>query len=270
MSMNTSLHGWYATTKNWIKLLVDSAGNLYTNLATYLTPERYAESSASISQITDATDKALITFGALSGHCTTYDDGDQAVVSGCSTATGANDTWTVEYVSATTCYLKDSTGAYYDFESDDTGTIAFTHLSRGYAVIGFTQDADGDASVQVTDNELHVRNLGAVGIGVAASSYNADIATSTVSDNVAIPSGARSVWIANESVTTLQSVRFRFGTDASVVATATTGFRVSPGITTAAGDNGPKYLSVPIPDGATHMAYIAESGTPTINVVWGG
>lgn len=101
-----------------------------------------------------------------------------------------------------------------------------------------------------------------------AEDYVADKATSTTSAREPIPTGATSVWVCNESVATTESVRFRFG-DVTVVATATTGFRVSPGITTAAGDNGAKCLELPVSAGATHWAYIAEAGTPTINVVWG-
>ena len=97
--------------------------------------------------------------------------------------------------------------------------------------------------------------------------YDADKATSITSMRETIPSSAQKLWVCNESVTTLQSVRFVFG-DSSIVAVATGGYRVSPGITTAAGDNGPKDLEVEVPTDATHWAYIAESGTPIINVVW--
>jgi len=109
----------------------------------------------------------------------------------------------------------------------------------------------------------------AVGIGVVGSNYDADKTATTTSKREAIPSGAPAIWVSNESVTTLESARFVFG-DSTIVATATSGFRVSPGITTAAGDNGRKDISVPVPEAATHWAYIAESGTPTLNVVWGG
>jgi hypothetical protein len=112
-----------------------------------------------------------------------------------------------------------------------------------------------------TAGAAHVRTSSVLG------AYDADKATSTTSAREAIPSGAQKLWVCNESVTTLQSVRFVFG-DSAIDAVATGGYRVSPGITTAAGDNGPKELEVEVPRDATHWAYIAESGTPTINVVW--
>ena len=128
--------------------------------------------------------------------------------------------------------------------------------------LGGTIDSNGNPAGLVIQAD-------GAGIGVVGSIYDGDKATSTTSKREAIPTGATSVWVCNESVATTESVRFRFG-DSTVVATATTGFRLSPGITTAAGDNGPKYLSVPVPGGASDWAYISEAGTPTINVVWGG
>ena len=121
--------------------------------------------------------------------------------------------------------------------------------------------------LKATSGAAHVRNI-LTGEGVAGGQYDSDSTTSTTTNRTPIPAGAIMVWVCNESVATTESVRFIFG-DATIVAIPNTGFRVSPGITTAAGDNGPKYLSVPVPSSATHMAYIAEAGTPTINVVWG-
>jgi len=66
------------------------------------------------------------------------------------------------------------------------------------------------------------------GNGVMPSDYDGDKVTSTASTREAIPSGSNSLWISNESVTTAESVRFRFG-DSTVVAIATAGYRVSPG-----------------------------------------
>ena len=120
-----------------------------------------------------------------------------------------------------------------------------------------------DQRWRATDGVAHVTQKTSAVLGA----YDADKATSTTSAREAIPSGAQKLWVCNESVTTLESVRFVFG-DSSIVAVATGGYRVSPGITTAAGDNGPKALEVDVPTDATHWAYISESGTPTINVVW--
>ena len=111
---------------------------------------------------------------------------------------------------------------------------------------------------------------GVGGIGVLGSNYDGDktISVPATSEREAIPSGATMVWVCNESVTSTESVRFLFG-ESDVVALVDAGFKVSPGITTAIGDNGPTSLPVPVPAAATHWAYISQAGTPTINVVWG-
>ncbi len=141
-------------------------------------------------------------------------------------------------------------------------------MSMFGSIISFMNSSNKPEDVKGTNGDMHIRDTRA-GDGVIGATYDADKATSTSSAREAIPSGAGMVWVCNESVATTESVRFLFG-DNTVTATATTGFRISPGITTAAGDNGPKYLAVPVPSTATHWAYIAEAGTPTINVVWGG
>jgi len=131
------------------------------------------------------------------------------------------------------------------------------------SMTGEDSSSGNPSNIKSTNNAAHVSQKTSAVLGA----YDADKATSTASAREAIPSGAQKNWVCNESVTTLQSVRFVFG-DSSIVAVATGGYRVSPGITTAAGDLGPKCLEVEVPTDATHWAYIAESGTPTINVVW--
>ncbi|MDH5183627.1 MAG: hypothetical protein OEX12_07005 [Gammaproteobacteria bacterium] len=132
------------------------------------------------------------------------------------------------------------------------------------------KSSDRKVGEELRSNSGSLKTTG--GIGVIGSNYNSDItiAIAATAEVVAIPSGSTMVWVCNESVTTLESVRFEFNNDGTSSAVVTRGFRVSPGIATAAGDNGPKCLAVPVPAVATHMSYISEAGTPTINVVWGG
>lgn len=126
----------------------------------------------------------------------------------------------------------------------------------------------GDVTRDYSNGAAHVsvQNNGVVSAYESAD-YVEDKATSTTTASEAIPTGAKSVWVSNESVTAAEAVRFRFG-DVTVVATATTGFRLYPG-NAAAGDIGKRSMSASVPPDATHWAYIAEAGTPTINVVWG-
>lgn len=158
-----------------------------------------------------------------------------------------------------------------------TGKTGFTALSTDTlpnAVPGseaYITDQPGRTDRNVGGAWVQSHSSGAAHVTQKASAvlgaYDSDKVTSTTSTREAIPTGAHKIWVCNESVTTLQSVRFVFG-DSTITAVATGGYRVSPGITTAAGDNGPKALEVEVPTDATHWAYIAESGTPTINVVW--
>lgn len=96
-----------------------------------------------------------------------------------------------------------------------------------------------------------------VGNGVIASDYAADKSVTTASQREAIPTGAVSLEVYNQGATNF--MRFRFG-DSTVVATVTTGFFVDAG----------ERLSVPVPSGATHWAYIADTAGVTASTVWGG
>jgi len=124
-----------------------------------------------------------------------------------------------------------------------------------------TQTRDPSTGQLFDDGAGHVfaQNAGTVSAYEAAD-FVADKATSTTSAREAIPTGAISLSVTNEDGT--NAARFRFG-DVTVVATVTTGFRV------LASASGVAERSVPVPSGATHWAYVAEAGTPTINVVWG-
>jgi len=151
--------------------------------------------------------------------------------------------------------------------SDTDANYTYDGNSWNLSGTGITQSADATTGLPVNNKSISGATLVTQKTTAGLSTYDADKLTSTTSAREAIPSGAQAVWVCNESVVTTESVRFMFG-DATVVALTTAGYRVSPGITTAAGDNGPKEKRVEVPTDATHWAYIAEAGTPTINVVW--
>ncbi len=96
------------------------------------------------------------------------------------------------------------------------------------------------------------------GIGVVASIYNGDkTVASASSTREALATGVESVYVYNQGATNF--MRFTFG-DSTVVATIATGFFLDPGDS----------LSVPVPSGSTHWAYIADTADVTAAVVWGG
>ena len=99
---------------------------------------------------------------------------------------------------------------------------------------------------------------GGAGIGVIGSIYDGDkTVASASSTREAIASGVKSVYVYNQGATNF--MRFRFG-DSAVDATVDTGFFLEV-------DTG---ISVPVPSGATHWAYIADTADVTASVVWGG
>jgi hypothetical protein len=100
----------------------DSAGNLLTSMATLLADERYPGSEETISDISTG---GIVTFSVAD-----YDDGDQGVI--LNSDNSADGTYTVVKTDTTHCTLLDSDGDAVTFGSQGTtGTMTFTHLSRG-------------------------------------------------------------------------------------------------------------------------------------------
>ena len=94
--------------------------------------------------------------------------------------------------------------------------------------------------------------------GVIGSIYDGDKTVASASSTPeAIATGVESVYVYNQGATNF--MRFRFG-DSAVTATVSTGFFLDPGDS----------ISVPVPSGATHWAYIADTADVTASVVWGG
>lgn len=113
------------------------------------------------------------------------------------------------------------------------------------------------------------RDMGLVGVkdgagnGVLASNYDADKTAGTTSIAEALPTSAQSLEVVNTHATAV--VRFRFGSDNTVVATATTGFIVAPG----------EKVAVPIAANTSagntpYWAYISDTASTTLAVVVGG